>query len=542
VTPRPDSPVDDDAFATALAARIAAWSPDGSPAVAEAGRALALALAEGHVCLQSPELDPWLPALRASPLVGQPATVGLHPLVLAEDGNGSGDGPVGGADGPRLYLRRDFELESDLALRLARLARVGRLSLVSGGPGSGKTTRVARMLVARLEASPGLRIGLAAPTGKAAARLTEVMQQHPESARLAALGPVQTLHRVLEARAAGRRGGAAFGRHRSRPLALDLLVVDESSMLDLGLAAALLDALPADGELLLVGDPGQLAAVEAGAVFAELCAFDWSGIAPGLHLALTGSHRYAADSPVAALAAATRQGDARAVSEVWQGLSADERIADDPSLQQALASGLAPYVQALRADPPDPAALHAARRRFMVLAAQHAGQRGTAALNRRMSLLVQQALAIRPPPGPAGIEAWPGRPVLLQRNDAALGLVNGDVGIVLPAPAGWDAVFEAPGGGLRRVALERLPAHDTGFAVTVHKAQGSEADTVLVVLPEPNSPLARREWIYTAVTRARRRLLLAGTLESLIAAVTRPTPRHSGLSHRLRDALRSPLD
>jgi exodeoxyribonuclease V alpha subunit len=522
------------AAASALAAHLRRWALQQSTAaaadadaVSAAGHALVLARARGHVCLGGAVLRPWLPALRRSPLVaatpGGPAPAGLQPLVLALD-----------ADAPRLYLRRDHALETTLACRLAERARSGRLRLLSGGPGSGKTTRVAALLHERRRERSDLRIGLAAPTGKAAARMNEALGQAGAATALRAT----TVHRLL-----GARGpGAASVHGEARPLALDLLVVDEASMLDLELAAALEAALPAQAELLLVGDADQLAAVEAGAVFAQLCAFPWpDGLAP-LHERLSGSRRYAADSPIAALAQALRSGDRDAARRAGQALMPQPaRVGPGPAgsdsqLDTALAAVCAPYAELLRSGSAAPAELLAALRGVLVLAARHEGRHGTLDLNRRIVRLLQPSATAGGNPD----EPWPGRAVIVLRNDPATRLANGHVGVLWPRSSaqpgsgGWDAWFAADPQP-RAVAFERLPAHATAFALTVHKAQGSEADRVLVLLPPPER--TQREWLYTAITRARRHLVLLGDPEALAEAAHRPEPRDSGLTQRLSGAL-----
>jgi exodeoxyribonuclease V alpha subunit len=330
----------------------------------------------------------------------------------------------------------------------------------------------------------------------------------------------------------------------------ELVVVDEASMLDLDIAAALLRALPDGAELLLVGDAGQLAAVEAGAVFAEACAHPWPESAGPVHERLLGSHRYAADSPVARLAAALRQGDADAAA-AWGGTLRLGQPAQPADLEAAFGLGLSPYVERLRDPSATPADWLAARRLFMVLAAQHSGPRGVVALNRQIGHWMQRRLGMTP--ARDGTRPWPGRALLVQKNDPATGLANGDIGVVMPRPGGaggahggsgdagaWQVWFDDAAGGARAIAYERLPEHADAFAMTVHKAQGSEADTVLVLLPPADQ--ARREWLYTATTRARRRLWLAGEPAALAQAALRPTPRDGGLGLRLQAALATGSD
>jgi exodeoxyribonuclease V alpha subunit len=317
--------------------------------------------------------------------------------------------------------------------------------------------------------------------------------------------------------------------------AADLVIVDEASMLDLDLAAALVAAVPASAELMLVGDAGQLAAVEAGAVFAEACSHAWPADFGPVHEQLTGSRRYADGSPIAHLAEALRRGDAQAATQCGDALLLG-RPSTPERFDEALAVGLAPYLASLRDPGATPAMLLAARRGFLVLAGRHGGPAGVTALNRRIGLWLQRQCGRTPSRDPDA--PWPGRAVIVLRNDPATGLANGDTGVLWPGPAGWLAWFDDGPQHARAVAAERLPPHADAFAMTVHKAQGSEADTVLVLLPEP--ALARREWLYTAVTRARRTLWLAGEPASLAQAALRPAARDGGLRQRLDEASRAP--
>ena len=577
-------------LAEALARQVERWAAAAGAAGADvraardAAQALALAMAEGHVCLDIAQAAD-AQALLASGIAGRADGPGQPPLVLDDEG--------------RLYLRRYFDYERRLARRLLRtlpapglrarppdiatlrrtldarfaaeggqggqggpdwqklaaaLALRGRLAVVSGGPGTGKTTTVVALLACLLALDPACRIALAAPTGKAAARLAEAIAQQaaqlPPALRAALPREASTVHRLLEA------GPAGFGRHAGRRLALDVLIVDEASMLDLALATRLLEAVPDEARIVLLGDKDQLAAVESGAVFAELCADPsltdacrdelaaltgiaaeaiaaeaprGSGTLPDSTIWLQRSYRFAPDSAIARLAAAIRSGNAEAALA-----AAGERLADaDAALDHAL-RGFAPLLAEVRAGAP-PAQLHAAFARYRVLAALRDGPRGVSALNARIEQRFRAALGPldRMPRSPW----YPGRPVLVRRNDALLKLFNGDVGIALPQPDGaLEVVFPRADGSLLAVAPVRLPPHDTAFAMTVHQSQGSEFDDLLVLLPEQStSRVLTRELVYTAVTRARRSVTLCAGDEVLGAAIGRATQRHSGLLARLRE-------
>ena len=354
-----------------------------------------------------------------------------------------------------------------------------------------------------------------------------------------------------------------FQHHAGRRLPLDLLVVDEASMLDLALATRLFEALPDTARLLLLGDKDQLAAVEAGAVFAELsadpslsprciddvaaaCGIEGSRLRPPapLHAGalpdstvwLQRNHRFAATSAIGLMAAATQRGDAASLLQVlgeprsdvaW--LASDDPLPDD-ALWRAMQAGFAPYLAALRHDPADHAAALAEFARFRVLCALREGPRGVQACNERMLELL--------PPAAARTAARPGQPVMVLRNEAMLGLFNGDIGLLLPDASGaLGAVFPDPQGGTpRRLPLARLPAHETAFAMTVHKAQGSEFDEVLLMLPNRPSRVLGRELLYTALTRARQRVTVAAPAAVLAEATATPTRRRSGLQARLAEA------
>ena len=576
-----------------------------------AARALSLATSEGHVCLELGALsEPGAPGapddedaatlnrtLLASGLVGTPAAPGALPLVLDDDG--------------RLYLHRYFDFERRLARRLVRagaaaaapvdaatarllrelfqadatpagganwqqvaaaLALRQRLTVISGGPGTGKTSTVVNLLACLLAQDPGCRIALAAPTGKAAARMTEALRGRaahlPPALRERLPAEASTVHRLLGARPGGR-----FAHDAGHPLALDALVVDEASMLDLALATRLLEAVPDTARLILLGDKDQLAAVESGAVFAELSADP--SLSEGTRDALaalcgmaaerlrppvparasalqdavvwfTRNYRFAADSGIGRLAADIRGGRTPAALD-WlrEGDDAELRWLDDGGAAPGAATlaacrdGHAPFLDSVLQSPADAAAALQAFGRFSVLCALREGPRGMQAVNEHLTRHARERLApLAAVPGGDLRSPWfAGRPVMVLHNDPMLRLFNGDVGLTLPDAAGELKVFfPDAAGGLRAIAPVRMPAHQTAFAMTVHKAQGSEFDRVLLLLPAQRSRVLTRELLYTAVTRARRQVTLAGPAEVLAAAMQAPTRRHSGLLARLREA------
>ncbi len=568
-----------------------------------AARLVARATIQGHICASlaeaagqplatlgearpgsAPSLGAWCEALRRSRVVGRPGD--FAPLVLDDSG--------------RLYLYRywayEDELARDLQVRLAddpddvdirrlrdgldrlfpapagqddrqRLAAavavLKRFAVISGGPGTGKTTTVVRILALLLEhAAAPLKIALAAPTGKAAARMQEAVRASretlPVDARICDAIPTEatTIHRLL-----GFRPGSITFRHdRDDPVPVDVLVVDEASMVDLALMAKLVRAVPRRARLILLGDKDQLASVEAGAVLGDICG-ESPGFSPAFRrrlgeairqdppgaggeraagppirdavVRLTRSYRFGPDSGIGRLAHLVNEGDGRAALDLlargkhedvaWRPLESPRDLA--PRLAEN-AETLGAY---LAAGTPE-AALRALER-LRVLTAHRAGPYGVDTLN----ALIASCLASRY--GTRSVAPWyHGRPVLVTANDYNLRLFNGDLGVAL-ADEGADrrlrVFFRTAEGGVRRLPPARLPAHETAYAATVHKSQGSEADRVLLILPNELSPVMTRELIYTAVTRARSHVEIWGTREVFEAAVARRLTRSSGL----RDAL-----
>jgi exodeoxyribonuclease V alpha subunit len=399
----------------------------------------------------------------------------------------------------------------------ARGALVNRLTLIAGGPGTGKTTTLARLIgllreQAELAGGQVPRIVLAAPTGKAAARMAEALQQ----AGSAIDAEATTLHRLL-----GMRGdGSSFRFNRERPLAIDVLVVDEASMVDLSLMAHLLDALPLSARLVMLGDRDQLAAVEAGAVFADLC-----GSQKLAHCvaALTTSFRFDSGSGIGRLADALRSGDADALLTLLGAGAAGTEWADSADqrgLFAAAEAGYRPYLEGVVAGLP-PAELFERFGRFRVLCAHRQDVAG-----------INQALS-----SGDGAPLRPGLPVMVVRNDPLLRLYNGDIGLALPDPLDGSLKVCFPGEGTcatpRWISFARLPEWEPAWAMTVHKSQGSEFDRVVLVLPEAVSSVATRELVYTGVTRARSHISLWATTAVLRAAIEHRAERMSTLREKL---------
>jgi len=628
---------------SALAAFVAELDAEAPPALLIATALLAHMEGRGHTCLPLAPLvrdpaavlgwpqeaqaalqgvwatlprDPqdWLAALRTSSVVrqvGRDADTG-QPLVLG-----------GSAATPLLYLRRYWGYETRVAQALAdrtaaplavdeavarqwldrlfapapeggvdwqklacAMALRSRLAVITGGPGTGKTYTAARLLalLAAVDPQPGhLRVALAAPTGKAAARLKQsidaalgglqerlgdALDLHAFAQRM---GAARTLHALLGARPDTRQ----FRHHAAHPLDVDVLIVDEASMVHLEMMAALLDALPPTARVVFLGDKDQLASVEAGAVLGDLCrdaeagrygtetaryalaaagqalpadCLDRSGAAPALAqhtVMLRESRRFG--GPIGQLALAVNRGDA---------LGARRALADDATQSLQALEGASPEAVvrlALHGRPGAPACYRAyldalargtggapdhadwardvlaAFERFRLLCAVREGEWGAAGLNQAVEAALRGAGLL----GARG-EWYAGRPVMVTRNDAALGVFNGDIGIALPAPGGSLRVYFADGPQLRSVGVARLAQVETAFAMTVHKSQGSEFEHAVLVLPPRAGAVLGRELVYTGITRAREAFTLVAAQPGLLAqAVAQRTQRASGLRARL---------
>lgn len=468
----------------------------------------------------------------------------------------------------------------------AAVALTRRFAVISGGPGTGKTTTVTKLLAALIEqaqnSSGTPTIKLVAPTGKAAARLTEsigkAIDQLPVSPELKNAIPTDssTIHRLLGA----LPNSAEFRHNQSNPLHLDILVVDEASMVDLPMMYKLVDALPKHARLILLGDKDQLASVEAGAVLGDICSFYQYGFSAGQGSAvaqLTGyqsltsskipssnrssdiadclcmlqkSYRFDARSGIGQLAKAINAGSVTHVAAVWdKGFSDIAKFAIDShnynQMIQTLVSEYSPYLQRMRCRELDPnteqtetsaqqakAALDLFNR-CRLLCAVREGDFGVAGLNVR----IERALAARKLIQTQDELWYHGRPVMVTRNDHGLGLYNGDIGLCMLDGEGEETrlkvFFELPDGSVKSVLPSRVPEHETAFAMTIHKSQGSEFDFTLMILPPEYSPILTRELIYTGITRAKKRLALYMEDRVVNRGIKVKTERASGLISKL---------
>ena len=440
----------------------------------------------------------------------------------------------------------------------AAVALTRRISVISGGPGTGKTTTVAKLLAAliQLTGEQKCRIRLAAPTGKAAARLTESLGGAlPLTGEQLALFPneASTLHRLLGAQPGSQR----LRYHAGNPLHLDVLVVDEASMIDLTMMSRLIDALPPHARVIFLGDRDQLASVEAGAVLGDICTYASLGYTAerAQELArLTGcslssenhslagalrdslcllqkSYRFGSDSGIGQLAAAVNRGDRRTTAAVFDGTYTDiekKSLQSGEAYQAMLDDALQGYQHFLTGVQQHamPEQVIAAFGEYQLLCALREGPFGVRGLNDRLEQLLAQKRKITRHPHSRWYE---GRPVMISRNDSALGLFNGDIGIALDCGQGLRVWFQMPDGSVKSFQPSRLPEHETAWAMTVHKSQGSEFNHAALVLPTQLSPVITRELIYTAITRARQRLSLYADERVLVQAIATRTERRSGL-------------
>jgi len=433
----------------------------------------------------------------------------------------------------RLFVGPDYAEQRSVA----RAAVTRWTTVLTGGPGTGKTTTVARLLALlaeqhELAAGQPPRIAMCAPTAKAAARL-----QDATAAATAELPPADrerlgtltasTIHRLL-----GYRGSNVRFRHdEHHRLPHDVVVVDETSMVSLTHMARLLEAVRADARLVLVGDPDQLASVEAGVVLSDLVTgLEHHPAAPVSRL--LESHRFGDE--IGALAALVRDGDADgAVALLHENHDEIELLApDDVPAMNALRTRLRDAGRALRiaGEQHDAVTAIATLDEHRLLCAHREGRFGVQGWNREVERMVAEATGV------THYDLWyAGRPVLVTANDRELEVFNGDVGVTLRRPDGSLVVALSRGTDAPRLlAPTRLPDCDTMHAMTVHKSQGSQAKEVTVIMPPPESRLLTRELFYTAITRAEQKVRIVGTEQAVRDAIARPAQRASGLAERLK--------
>nr|WP_235892536.1 exodeoxyribonuclease V subunit alpha [Mycolicibacterium hodleri] len=490
-----------------------------------------------------PDTDGWLEAVWASPLLDPPHVLRREGHLLYLDRYWREEQQV--ADDLRTMVsRRGVQSATDIERLFpagyeeqrgaAEIALSQRVTVLTGGPGTGKTTTVARLLALYAgQASSGarLRIALAAPTGKAAARLQEAVQleidklELVDQRRLSGL-QATTLHRLLGGRP---DSSSRFRHHRGNRLPHDVIVVDETSMVSLTMMARLLEAVRPQSRLLLVGDPDQLASVDAGAVLADLV----DGLGAGEDspvVALQTSHRFG--ESIGALASAIRDGDADAALEVLRAGGDHIEWIDDEDPTAPLRKVLLPQALALRqaAILGDARSALATLDEQRLLCAHRRGPHGVQHWNRQVERWLTESTG-----EPIWSDWYAGRPVLVTANDYGLGLYNGDTGVTVNGPDGLRAAI-ASAGEPRAFATSRLPDLETMYAMTIHKSQGSQATEVTVLMPPVDSRLLTRELFYTAVTRAKSKVRVVGSADEVRSAIEKRAVRATGLALRLRDS------
>ena len=573
-------------FATLLQ-RIA---PNPSPELEMAAQLVSSFQADGHVCLpvdeitsetllragisyDLPDRRTLLKKLRESGVVGKPNE--FKPLILDE--------------AARLYLQRYWVYESEVVRTISKrlqtkavveqdlvhqrleslfpqesklqklaaiIAATSRLCVISGAPGTGKTHTIVMICALLLALSKETEIALAAPTGKAAARLKEALRLADTKLRL----PAETATRMPNdattiQRLLGAIGDSGkFRHHREHLLSADAVIVDEASMVDLALLSKLLDAIRPDARVVLVGDKDQLASVEAGSAFRDICTPGFEvGISrnqarefekctgeklPGAELEKAPIHnvvvelrenfRFKAGSGIGELSEAVNRGDAPRARTILKSGKVKWRPTPSPKIfERELRNRVFHRFEPLSAQT-DPRAALASLNEFVVLCALRRGPFGAETVNALIERMLFEAGKRE-----TADKYFAGQPVMIVRNDYNLELFNGDIGITLQADDGWRVFFAEENGDLRSFSPARLPEHETAFALTVHKSQGSEFQDVLVILPQEDAPVLTRELVYTAVTRARRDVELWAGEEVLDRTIERRVRRNSGL----RDAL-----
>lgn len=433
---------------------------------------------------------------------------------------------------------------------------LNNFTIITGGPGTGKTTTVAKILSILFTIHPDLKVALAAPTGKAAARMAESLRNTkiPLSKKIAekfqALSP-STIHRLLK----WQRSSPYFAYNRNNQLHYDVVIVDEGSMIDIALFAKLLEAIGADTRLILLGDKDQLASVEAGSLFGDLCGslprlnfftkqriafinsfitdpkryITSSQISKGdahplfEHLVeLRHSHRFTANYGIGQFSKAVISGNIETLQQPNEQVMIDTDYS--PELFEKFIAGYSAFIKEKN--------IRTALRHMnilRVLCAVREGEHGLYAVNNAIERFLHDRKLIV-----VNSQFYTNRPIILTRNYYEHNLFNGDVGIIRPDRKGvLMAWFEDSAGELKAILPGYLSEAETVFAMTVHKSQGSEYDEVLVVLPtQPNIPILTRELLYTAVTRAKKRVYIQGTMEVILTAASRQVERVSGIAAR----------
>ncbi len=508
---------------------------------------------EGEVePIQCPDLATWQQALSSHPMVGKVDE--FKPLILQDNflylyrywryeqqlgqkilqriqhNNQEIDETSLNQKLDELFIEQNDEIDRQKVA--AKTAISKNFCIISGGPGTGKTTTIVKILLLLLQFNLKIRIALAAPTGKAAARLQQAIQNSvshlnfSEALLTAIPQETYTIHRLLGT----IPKSPYFQAHAQNPLPYDVVIVDEASMIDLALMAKLADAIPATSRWLMLGDKDQLASVEAGSVLGDICA-GLNATAPiQEHIVLLEkSYRFHAQSGIGVLASCLKQNQAKQALSIikqekfndimWQDIAEPNHLL--LQLKTIINQHFAAYLQTFEPDQ----ALDCFEQ-FRVLCALRRGAYGVENVNRIIEqILINQNLI------QSGYRWYHGRPVMITRNDYTLKLFNGDIGIILRNAEGeLMAYFRSPDGEVRNLYPHRLPEHETVYAMTIHKSQGSEFEHVLMLLPNQSSPIINRELIYTGISRAKQTVSIWGDENVFLQAACQTVQRQSGLT------------
>ena len=501
-------------------------------------------LLEGHSSLNLTEIGKEIEILKANDLVGGPQE--MRPLVLASSGD--------------LYFKRYFDYEISIAkkirewsniskqhpimdyshldnlfsndadqLKAAKLSIKNKFSVITGGPGTGKTFLVVSILHTLLQNNPEIKILLAAPTGKAAQRMTESILFSLEKLDLSEEEKerfpqeASTIHRLLQP----VPQSIHFRKNQRNPLDADFLIVDEASMIDLPLIAKLFSSIPNECGLILVGDVDQLAPVEAGAPFTSIVRHFLQSDHPQLVANLSTNRRFSATSSIHRLCKAISSGDTSDIElligeEKHQDFEFLETW-DDSKINQTIIDGYASLIQAKT-----PAEAHQAFLKFQILCPTHQGNRGVIAMNERcQKILVNN-------PG----HYFSGLPIIIKQNDYGSELFNGDIGIFLPTQENSGELsvwFGGNKGAYRKFSPARLPPFDPAFAMSIHRSQGSEYQDVMITLPPISSEILSRHLLYVACSRAKRMVWVHGSKEIFLGAIRKSVKYSQGLENRLKE-------
>ncbi len=425
----------------------------------------------------------------------------------------------------------------------ALVAILKSFCVIAGGPGTGKTSTVVKILaLLQMQSKKELQIALVAPTGKAAMRLRQSIISAKKQLPSAKNVPEETstIHRFLRPL---NEDSPYFYFNESRKIPVDVVVVDEASMVDLALMSKLVQALPLSSRLILLGDKNQLASVEAGAVLGDLCENAQRGFSADFQsqlskfipeineltildqvsnlqdavVLLKHSYRFDSKNKIGRLAQAVNNGDADQAIEILRETGDEVIWLESPEEWKKYAKqGYDSYLQPLD----NPQQILEAFQKFRVLCAHRQGQWGVAYLNRQIEELLGFSKQN---------QHYAHRPVMITQNSYGLRLFNGDIGILLYENKRLFAFFENTDGGYRQLPAARLPVHETAFAMTIHKSQGSEFESVLLLLPDKESPILTRELLYTGITRTKQRLILVGNEKIIRSAISTQIQRSSGL-------------